>query len=285
MALFDIFKGKKDKDIPVPQPEPNPKGPDIVDNSYPDGVTWINPGLSPWEKLAQQAKTVYVLTFRDAYSGRSLTDYFAVDTPLYSIIDRMEQENILSFPKRYIAIPGVESLERRGSHFPDVNDIPGVSSGITLDVDVRQANNPRLSRSPHFRKSYPLVFYRMENKVCVEKIEFVGYGYESAEDIVSRMIAEDAIPYSPEIRYNVLFWPTNKGTPTPENKMGEGPMPYNVHPLHLCEINPKPGTVYILQDYIKPWEPPMCMYGCPSAALPEQKSILASCCTDILTFE
>ena len=323
MALFDIFKKKKNKDIPVPQPEPVPDSlntwvepdPNTMpvwtdpepDSLYPptEPIVQTNPIPLPADPVQtvpvppdpvrtipvplpsdpvqtwpspKPPKASFTLTFRDAQSGKSLTDSFSGDTHLHSIIARLEEEKILSFPKQYIAIPGVESLRRRGSHFPDVNDISGVYSGMTLTVDIRQAKDPQLRHFPHLREKYPLVFYRMENKVCVEKIKFVGYGYEYPDDILSRMQDAHLIPDSWNIGYNILYWPTREGLPTLEN-------PLKGRPLPLCEFEPGPEHIFILQDYTKTWEPTPLMYGCPTAAMPEQQAILAQRCTDILTFD
>ena len=273
MALFDFFKRKKPVN-PTTQPHTVilSSENEIRTQPVPSPVQQFQPSPPP--------QKAYLLTFRDAYTGRSLTDTFPGDTLLSTIIHRLEQENILSFPSSYISIPGVNSLERQGSHFPDVNDIQGVNSGMTLTVDIYQAKDPQLRTSPNLRKTYELVFFRMEEKVCVEKIEFLCYGFEYPSDVVSRMRASDKIAYSYEIGYHVLYWPTKDGLPTLEHPLDSKPLP-------LCDFDPEPGRIFILQDYVLPPDPfaGYCMYGCPTAALPKQKSILSECCRDLLTFD
>ena len=141
---------------------------------------------------------LYYLTFRDAYTGRSKGGYLRASTPLYEIIRYLEEEGILSFPARYVHIPGIGALQR-GGRPPEVRDIKDVYSGMTLTLDLYQTLDPSLNRSPNFYKAYPLVFYLEKNPFQRKKIEFLCYGYEYPSDFISRMRVSEKLQAPPEI--------------------------------------------------------------------------------------
>ena len=128
--------------------------------------------------------------------------------------------------------------------------------------------------------TYPLVFFLMENNVCTRKIEFTCYGYERPDDILQRMISRGELTERKNFAYRVLYWPTWNGMSTVDH------FDYSP-PKMVQDFNPEAGKVFIIEQYrnIEEPEPMYTLYGCPTAALPEQENILKERCVDVLTFE
>ena len=152
MAFIDLFKKKNPVTPDIPTSDSNDVPVQEILPTEPIPVP--DPILNRPFDMPLPSKQEYQLTFQDAYTGKALTDTFSSDCWLNTIVHRLEQENILSFPRQYISIPGVSSLQRRGAWFPSVKDIEGIYSGMTLTVDVKQAQDPTLCRHPNFRKEY-----------------------------------------------------------------------------------------------------------------------------------
>lgn len=129
-------------------------------------------------------------------------------------------------------------------------------------------------------QTYALVFFLMENNVCTRKIEYNCYGYEYPDDIVERMMRDGVLSRKPSTSYRILYWPTRNGMSTVDQFD-------NSAPRQLQDFNPHPGKVLIIEQYRKIPDPiPMhTLYGCPTAALPEQESALNNTCVDVLSFD
>jgi len=235
------------------------------------------PAKGRHDPLVEALFAKYLLTFRDSYSGRSITDTFLGRTSWGKILDRLEREGVLSFPQAYYAFPE-KNLDIRTGRY--IGLISGLRSGATIDLDIYQAADEQLQNHPNFRKSYPLVFYRMVDNICVQKIEFLCYGFELPSDVIRRIRHEGRLSY--HLMYDMLYWPDNQGNlKTVDNcNMGQ--------PVPLCAFDPEPGRTFILQESKPPKTDNLFMevlYGCPAAAMPEQERILQQCSVDILQFD
>lgn len=152
--------------------------------------------------------------------------------------------------------------------------------------------DPSLMPPPHDRRyfegfgqvdlcnKYPLVFYLMENNVCTRKIEYTCYSGQRPNDILPLLKAEGLIPDSPRFSYRILYWPTRNGMSTLEQYDDS-------QPKAICEFHPNPGTVFIIQQCPVTVEPMelYTLYGCPTAAMPEQKSVLQNQSIDVIHYD
>lgn len=275
----------------------------------------------PWQKIGDipnlwDDMTVYVmqepkelsLTFRDSYSGKSLTVTVEdIDTPVRTL-ERMAEEMLLSIPpyKAGILLDGSVLYYNRWDQF---RDIPGLRSGMTLTVDLKLPQEPRLLESgaaKNLRKEYPLVFFRKYQGACIQRIDFICYGYEEPYDILQRMYQEgmlqkeygnaytyvchpegmseeqlNALRRNPYHEYrkdhNFLNWPLCSdgfGDPNCE-------YPSNDRRL-VCELDPRPGTVFIIEETDATNPPPL--YGCPRADMPIQTAALQTRRVDVVSF-
>ena len=177
---------------------------------------------------------------------------------------------------------------------PSQQDIP-VLAGIPVEDSYQEAgiagpdpdkDNSFISPPPHnniiadWVMTYPLVFYLMENNVCTRKIDFVCYAGQKPDDILFRMMMENILPEKPGIAYRILYWPTRNGKSTVDQLDDS-------EPLLVQDFNPKPGSVFIIEQYrkVEQSEPLYTLYGCPTAAMPEQQSLLQNRCVDVLSWD
>ena len=253
MALFDVFKKKKDSGS-------TPADPTVI--------------LSSPKK--------YTITFRDYPTGRSLTDDFPEDMELNTIANRLKEEGILSFPLDYLVLPGVPYINTYGTPVKSITDL---HSGMTVELKARSVFLLE-DKSQNVYKAYPLTFYLMVDNVCSKRIDYIGYGFENPENLMNRMKRENVLSFM--YQYSILYWPDDRGevrTTVPV---------YAPHrPVPLCVVDPDPSRVMIIQQH--PYQPPLPsmqpdmptppMYGCPSAATPEQISALGDKRVDILHFD
>lgn len=174
---------------------------------------------------------------------------------------------------------------------PPQQDIP-VLAGIPAPNSNHDAGiggpNPNkddffVSPPPHnggWIQTYPLVFFLMENNVCTKKIEHTCYGYDRPDDILTRMDRENLLPQRSGFAYRILYWPTRNGMSTVEHFDSSVPK-------MLQDFNPEAGKVFIIEQYrkVEESEPLYTLYGCPTAAMPEQQSLLQSRCIDVLSWD
>ena len=175
--------------------------------------------------------------------------------------------------------PGFSPIYDMPAGIP-IQDIPPISG---KQVSPKNEWEDFISPPPHnggWIQTYPLVFFLMENNVCTRKIEYTCYGYDRPDDILKRMMAEKLLPQRSGFAYRVLYWPTRNG-------MGTVAQFDFSEPKMLQDFNPEAGKVFIIEQYrsYEEQEPLYTLYGCPTAALPEQENILRDCTVDVLTFD
>lgn len=190
----------------------------------------------------------FTLSFRDAYTGRSLTDAFPAGMYLTDIVRRMEEEQILSFPAYYsdvkvrVAVPEMQFL-------PKVQNIFDLHTGMTIPVEIESTRISHLGQNPNIRKAYPLTFYLMQRNVCTKRIDFTGYGFENDGMLLYRMqisgLFWDSHGDGNVFDNRMLYWPTEAGMSTVEHTD-------HTQSKYLYEFDPKPGRVFIIKEEFQP---------------------------------
>jgi len=278
MAFADFFKKRKAEKHSEPQIAEASRPTVIVAAAKPETNSLLAPDTAPKEPIipvqAAQQNT-YQLTFVDAGTGRSLTDTFDKFMSLRVILDRMEEEGILSIPSLYARVKGARewSIPISDGCIPAVRDIPDVHSGMTLTVDIWSVLPVRLQyllKNPdiasRFRKEYPLVFFRKEAGSYTERIDMVCYGFEDNADVIYRILLEKRVRTSSI--YSIPHWPKGQ---------------------YLCQFDPPAGRVFVIEERIIPkndnFDRMPVLYGCPTADLPWQMAALAHRHVDVICYE
>ena len=227
------------------------------------------PSVSPVQQN-EPLPASFELTLQDAASGRSFTGTFFRGCTVPAALSRAQKEGILSIPYDYLWI--YTQSGKKLSRGLDSREEPGVYPGATLIVDLTMRDDPRFADvtvRQNLRKSYPLVFFRKENGACIERIEFTCYGYETPFYILQRMCDQKKLNQSHF--FSILHWPVQKNT--------KDPFP---NTQYLCEFDPEPGRVFIIEDTGMPTP---CLYGCPTAPLPSQMEALQNRHVDVISYE
>lgn len=167
---------------------------------------------------------------------------------------------------------------------PDNSEIPQYTMGMPPPLDYRSFVTPPLYPQDleKLHKAYPLVFFLMENKVCTRKIELTCYGDQYPADILMQLQRRNLLPTDPQYAYRILYWPTQNGISTVERYDDSSPK-------QLWEFDPEPGRVLIIEQYRKRVQhidyPVHTIYGCPTAALPQQENILQNSSVDTVAYD
>jgi len=171
---------------------------------------------------------------------------------------------------------------------PDIDPIHNNSFKTegSLSGPNSDAENALISPPPYqpglggWIQTYPLVFFLMVNNVCVKKIDYVCSGDDKPDRILSKMKQEGLLPDQYGIHYRILYWPTANGMSTVDQ------VDYS-EPKMLMDFNPEPGKVFIIEQYrkVEAPEPMYTLYGCPTAAMPEQESQLKNRSVDVISWE
>ena len=262
MAFSDLFKmwlGSKKPD----SPKNAAFGLTIVDAPVP------SPSGFPVPRSDFQIES-FELTLRDAISGRSFTDTFFCGCTIPAALNRAKEEGILSVDDAHLWIFSQEGKKLSNSLNPATE--PAVYPGATLIIDLRMIGDPQF-QDPEMRqklyKAYPLVFFRKENGSCIERIDFLCYGYEAPFYICKRMQEQNIL--NPYHLFSIPHWPTKV---SPEYAYPGAQI--------LCEFDPEPGRVFIIEEEDVP--PPF-LYGCPTAVLPSQIETLRYRQVDVISYE
>ena len=201
------------------------------------------------------------MAFWDRFKKKKTNDHSAANTPSFELHEPLAGIPAYNEPKKPpVASGGIGSDWEDAETFITPKPYP-----------VNQGNQA---------KTYPLTFFRMENNICCQKIDYICYGHERPEDILFRMQNEGILPRIPGASYRILYWPTQNGMSTVEHWDDSAPKA-------VSEFQPAPGKVFIIEQFRKVVSsmPMHTLYGCPTAALPQQESTLKDRCVDILHFD
>lgn len=201
------------------------------------------------------------MAFWDRFKKKKNDDHSANNGPLFEQPEPLAGIPAYSEPKKPPVTPG-----GIGTDWEDAETFV-----TPKPYPVNQGNQTQ---------TYPLTFFRMENNICCQKIDYICYGHERPDDILFRMQNEGILPRIPGTSYRILYWPTQNGISTVEHWDDSAPKA-------VSAFQPAPGKVFIIEQYRKVVSsmPMHTLYGCPTAALPQQESTLKDRCVDILRFD
>ena len=188
------------------------------------------------------AKT-YTVTLQDAHTKASMTAKFPGDITMEALLTAMAQNGTLSIPVRRATIPGWGELPRDTTMEEALGE-ELLRTGFPLQVYLQETMDPRLRSSgavTRLFREYPLVFFRKVGGVCVQRIDYVCLGYELPGEILARMVREGKLPAG--ARGQLMPWGHREGQLPPGASFGKIQVP-----VLLCEMDPKPGTVFILEE-------------------------------------
>lgn len=227
----------------------------------------------------------YSITVQDAHTRQSMTDTLRGDITLRALLNNMHQKKKLSIPVDRACIPGWGEMPGDGNRTMEAALEPeALKAGMPLMVYLKEVMDPRLRASGAAQRlfqEYPLVFFRKSNGVCIERIDFMCFGYEQPDDIVNRMVEERRLDY---YRYRNVERTEIKPWAYLDGERDYWGRPTG-KPRCLCELDPKPGTVFILEETKREVPPLVCLYGCPRAELPEQQAQLTNRKVDVICYE
>ena len=190
------------------------------------------------------AKT-YTVTLQDAHTKASMTAKLPADITLDALLAAMDQNGVLSIPVSRATVPGWGELPR-GATMEEALGPELLRSGMPVTVYLRETMDPRLRASgaaARLFREYPLVFFRKVGGVCIQRIDFVCLGYELPDNILARLVREGKLPKGP--RTQLKPWAYR------EVQTSSGASGRSVAAC-LCEMDPKPGTVFILEEEAVP---------------------------------
>lgn len=188
------------------------------------------------------AKT-YSVTLQDAHTKASMTAKFPGDTTLEALLRAMAENGKLSIPVNRALVPGWGSTIRETTLEKSL-DPELLRAGFPLQVYLQETMDPRLRSSgaaARLFREYPLVFFRKVDGVCIQRIDMVCLGYELPGEILNRMSREGKLPAG--ARGRLSPWGHREGQLPPGSSFGK-----IMEPVLLCEMDPKPGTVFILEE-------------------------------------
>ena len=191
------------------------------------------------------AKT-YSVTLQDAHTKASMTAKFPADITLGALLNAMAENGTLSIPVSRSIIPGWGSTVGETT-LEESLDPELLRAGFPLQVYLQETMDPRLRASgaaARLFQEYPLVFFRKVGGVCIQRIDMVCLGYELPGEILGRMIREGKLPADAKGRLSP--WGHREGQLPPGSSGGK-----ILVPALLCEMDPKPGTVFILEEAAK----------------------------------
>ena len=188
------------------------------------------------------AKT-YSVTLQDAHTKASMTAKFSGDTTLKALLNTMAENGTLSIPVSRSIVPGWGSTIGETT-LEESLDPELLRAGFPLQVYLQETMDPRLRSSgvaERLFREYPLVFFRKVGGVCIQRIDFVCLGYELPGEILGRMVREGKL--QPDAKGRLSPWGHREGQLPPGSSGGK-----IMVPVLLCEMDPKPGTIFILEE-------------------------------------
>lgn len=185
------------------------------------------------------AKT-YSVTLQDAHTKASMTAKFPGDTTLEALLAAMAENGTLSIPVSRATVPGWGEMPP-GTTMEDGLGAELLRTGFPVQVYLRETMDARLRDSgatARLFREYPLAFFRKVEGVCVQRIDMVCLGYELPGEILRRMVREGKL--DPNARGRLMPWALRE-----EGAAATGTRKV---PAMLCEMDPKPGTIFILEE-------------------------------------